>query len=205
MIHLTGKIPDRVIVACSGGPDSMAALDFVSRNGRNVSVVHFDHLTSHSSDARTLVTNFCNDRGIDLILFEINGSPPKGESLEKWWRDQRYNVFHTLKFPVITAHNLNDVAEWWLFTSLRGNPRIIPYRNRNVIRPFLSTKKSALESWCERKGVPFVIDPTNLGDRFSRSRIRKNIVPEALKVCPGFLTTMSKKVNNLYKESCCES
>lgn len=201
MIKVLGNIPNKVILACSGGPDSMAAADFLTRGKRDVSILHFDHGTQHSHDARSLVENFCTDNSIDLTIEEIKGIPGKGESFEKWWRDRRYEVFHEYNLPVITAHNLNDVAEWWMFTSLRGNPRIMPYRNKNVFRPFLITKKSELEDWCDRNSVPFVIDPTNFGDRFSRSLIRKNIIPEALRVAPGFLTTMSNKVKEIYVEN----
>jgi tRNA(Ile)-lysidine synthase len=201
MINILGKIPKKVVVACSGGPDSMAAASFLLNSRREISILHFDHGTDHSKDARALVEKFCVDRKVPLQIVDIKGRPPKGESCEKWWRDKRYNAFHKYHLPIITAHNLNDVAEWWMFTSLRGNPRIMPYQNKNVIRPFLLTKKIDLEKWCERNSVPFTIDPTNLGDRFSRSLIRKNIIPEALRVAPGFLTTMSNKVREIYTES----
>ena len=201
MIKVLGKIPLKPVVACSGGPDSMAVVDFLLRARRDFSILHFDHGSDHARDARNLVESFCKSFEISLDVVEITGEPPKGESLEKWWRDRRYETFHKLDRDVITAHNLNDVAEWWIFTSLRGNPRIMPYRNKNVVRPFLTTRKSVFESWCLRNSVPHVIDPTNHGDRFSRSLIRKNIMPEALNVCPGFLTTMSRKVNSTYKET----
>ncbi len=201
MIKVLGKIPSEVVVACSGGPDSMAVASFLANSSRKISILHFDHGTDHSRDARSIVENFCLDRNLPLRIVEIKGIPPRRESLEKWWRDKRYSVFHEYQLPIITAHNLNDVAEWWLFTSLRGNPRVMPYQNKNVIRPFLLTKKSDLEMWCERNNIVFTIDPTNHGDRFSRSLIRKNVLPEALRVAPGFLTTMSNKVRKIYTES----
>ena len=201
MIKLLGKVPNDVAISCSGGPDSMAAVDFLIRSKRTVSIIHFDHGTEHGEYASSLVESFCKKHRLPLTLKKIEGTAPKGASLEMWWRDQRYDFLHSLNVPVITAHNLNDVAEWWIFTSLRGNPKIMPYRNKNVFRPFLLTPKSILESWCERNHVPFVIDPSNSGDRFSRSLIRKNIVPEALKVHPGFLTTMSNKIKKTYAEN----
>jgi len=201
MIKVLGRIPNRVVLACSGGPDSMAAASFILNSRRDMSILHFDHHTDHSKDARALVERFCENYKIPLRVVDIEGSPEKGESCEKWWRDKRYNVFHEYSAPVITAHNLDDVAEWWLFTSLRGNPRVMPYRNKNVFRPFLITKKLDLENWCEKNNVPFVIDPTNSGDRFARSLIRKNIIPEALRVAPGFLKTMSNKVKKDYSEN----
>jgi tRNA(Ile)-lysidine synthase len=205
MIRMLGKVSDKIIISCSGGPDSMAAVDFLNRGRRNISVIHFDHGTAHGALARDLVETYCIDKNIELSIYEIGGTPAKGESLEKWWRDKRYNVLHSLESEVVTGHNLNDVGEWWIFTSLRGNPKLTPYRNKNVIRPFLLTPKLCLEEWCKTHSVPFVIDPSNSGNRFARSQIRKNIIPEALKINPGFLKTMSKKVKIDYKEKTNES
>tara|TARA_Y100000310_G_scaffold9417_1_gene9841 strand:+ start:23739 stop:24347 length:609 start_codon:yes stop_codon:yes gene_type:complete len=200
MIRLIGKIPNSCYVSCSGGPDSMAALDFVIRGRRKPTVIHFDHGTDHASDARELVEKYCYDKQVKLIVHEITGSPSKGESQEAWWRDRRYEVLNALGGIVVTGHNLNDVAEWWIFTSLRGNPCIMPYQTKNVIKPFIPTHKEILENWCIRKNIPFVCDPTNFGKRFARSRIRHNIIPEALEVNPGFLTVMSKKIYSAHGE-----
>ena len=111
-----------------------------------------------------------------------------------------YKIFHKYKDTIVTGHNLNDVAEWWMFTSIRVNPKITPYRNKNVIRPFLITEKSDLEKWCDKNSVSYIIDPTNKCDIHARSMIRKNIIPEVLKVNPGFLKTIKKRVNIKYHE-----
>lgn len=201
MIKLLGKIPRKAIVCCSGGPDSMAAVDFLKRSNREISLIYFDHGTAHGKEARAVVQKYAQENQIPLTIHDISGVSPSGESLEKWWRDKRYHILHRLDVPVITAHNLNDVAEWWIFTALRGNPRLTPYRNKNVIKPFLLTPKRELERWCIKNNTPYVIDPSNFGERFARSRIRQNIVPEAIKINPGLLTTMSKKIIQHYEEN----
>jgi tRNA(Ile)-lysidine synthase TilS/MesJ len=58
MIKLLGKIPNTVTLACSGGPDSMAALDFLMRGRKRVKVAHFDHGTEHGSKARKILAEF---------------------------------------------------------------------------------------------------------------------------------------------------
>lgn len=196
MIKLLDKVPKKITLCCSGGPDSMAALDFLTKGKRKISVLHFDHNTPHSKKGRVLVEGYCHKNRIHVTTHEIKEEPPAGLSLEAWWRDKRYEVINSLDGAVVTGHNLNDVAEWWIFTSLRGNPRLMPYRTRNVIKPFLLTKKADMEAWCKNNNIPYVIDPTNLGTRFARSRIRNNIMPEALDVCPGFLGTISKKIKD---------
>ena len=178
----------------------MAALDFLIKGRRKVRVLHFDHNTGHSKKGRVLVEGYCHKYKIHVTTHEIKEEPPKGLSLEAWWREKRYKVINKLSGTVVTGHNLNDVAEWWIFTSLRGNPRLMPYRTGNVIKPFLLTKKADMEAWCKKNNVPYVVDPTNLGTRFARSRIRNNIMPEALEVCPGFLGTISKKIKDRNKD-----
>ena len=156
MIKVLGKLPKKVSVACSGGPDSMAVLDFLVRSRRDVNIIHFNHGTKHSVDAERLVSDYANSKNIPIKIYNISGKPCKNQSKEAWWSTKRYEVFHKADTPVVTGHNLNDVAEWWIFTSLRGNPRVMPYNNKNVIRPFLLTRKNILENWCEKYKLPII-------------------------------------------------
>ena len=107
---------------------------------------------------------------------------------------------NTIPGKKITCHHLNDVAEWWIFSSLNGSGKLIPYENGDVIRPFLTTPKESLVSWCKRKSVPFVTDPGNKNLRFARSRIRNQIMPEALKINPGLLKVLKKKLINSFDQ-----
>lgn len=202
-INFLGEIPRTVTLACSGGPDSMAVLDFLVSGRKKVRVAYFDHGTSHGEDARKFLIKYCNDRNIEIEVGTISpGEKPKDQSLEEWWRNCRYEFLNSLSGddPIITCHHLNDIAEWWLFTSFNGIPRLIPYKNGRTIRPFLLTKKSAFLNWCERKNVPYLTDPSNKNVRFARSRIRTKIMPEALGVNPGFLTVLKKRVNESFKK-----
>ena len=201
-IKILGKIPRKVTLACSGGPDSMAALDFLSNSSRNLTAAYFDHGTSHGKEARSFIEEYCREKNIELYIGEISDSQkPKDQSWEEWWRNSRYEFFKSIEGEIITCHHLNDVAEWWIFSSLNGEGKLIPYRNNAVIRPFLKTKKSAFVDWCTRKGVPFLIDPGNIEDRFARSKIRNKIMPHALEVNPGLLTVLEKKINTRFESS----
>lgn len=194
MIKLLDKVPDTVIVACSGGPDSMALLSFLNNSNRSMTVLHFDHGTCHSKDARELVERYCKINDIPLIIKNIPDPPQNVSSLEAWWRDQRYAVMNSFSETIVTGHNLDDVAEWWIFTSLRGNSCLMPYQTKNVTKPLLLNSKQALVTWCSRYDIPYVTDPTNLDGKFARSKIRYNIMPKVLEVNPGFLTTMKNKI-----------
>jgi len=178
----------------------MAVLDFLRAGKKNVTVAYFDHGTEHGAEARRFIEGYCKSNSVDSVIGDLLGEKPKGESWEEWWRNSRYEFFRSIKQPIITCHHLNDVAEWWVFSALNGTPRLIPYRNGNVIRPFLSTPKASFVDWCDRKGVPYVTDPGNFNCKFARSRIRNNIMPEALKINPGLLTVLQKKLRSGFEK-----
>ncbi|HSH25599.1 MAG TPA: ATP-binding protein, partial [Massilibacterium sp.] len=90
----------------------------------------------------------------------------------------------------------DDAVEWWVFSSLHGEGKVMPYQNKNVIRPFLTTTRRDLHSWAERKGVEYLQDPANQDEKYMRSIIRHKIVPEALRVNPGLHTVLRKKIEN---------
>ena len=141
MLKVLGKLPRDVTVAVSGGPDSMAILDFLSNN-HNVTAAYFDHGTSFGTKCKSFVKEFCESRDIDLVVGV----------------------------------------------------------NQNVIRPFILTPKRSLEDWCNRKEVPFLVDPANEDKQFMRSIIRHDILPNARLVNPGIEKTIKKLVEKSYED-----
>jgi len=198
MIKLNKEIPSKVLMATSGGVDSMAALDFVRRS-RKVVVAHYNHGTGEFADNCTeLVREYCARHNIQYVEGTLAEELPSGRSLEDWWREQRYNFFAECSMrhgaKVITAHHLDDVVENWIFTSMNGNPFLIPDERNFIVRPFLTTRKRDFYNWCERKSVPFLEDPTNENLRFRRNFIRHVMVPHALEVNPGIHKVLKKKI-----------
>ena len=194
MIKLLGKIPDAVYVACSGGPDSMAVLDFLNNGRRNVKVAHFDHGTQHADSARKFVVDYCKKNKIKYVLGTVERKRLNTESREEYWRNERYRFFKSLNAPVVTAHHLDDVAEWWIFSSLHGESKLMPYSNGSVIRPFLMNTKEQLLQWNRHKGVKSVNDPTNRNLAYMRNLIRHRILPQCVKVNPGLNKVLRKKL-----------
>ncbi len=200
MITTAVKIPLNVAIAVSGGADSMAALDFIRRGRQKVTALHYNHGTHHADDAQQLVTAYCKKYEIELITGKMLASPPRGESLENYWRKCRYKFFNECNAEtIITCHHLDDAVENWIFTSLHGNPMMIPLVRDQFIRPFLSTPKEILIEWCDRKSVPYINDPSNLDTRFMRNYIRHEIVPKAKRVNPGIKKVIKKKIFQMQK------
>ena len=200
MLRVLGKLPRELVVAVSGGPDSMAILDFLSNN-HDVTAAYFDHGTPFGEECKHFVKEFCEERDIPLVLNNIYLDCPPEKSMEEHWRDERYKFFRTFESPVVTGHNLDDVMEWFLFSSLHGQGKIIPYRNKKVIRPFISTPKRELLDWCDRKDVPYLSDPGNKDKKFMRSIIRHDILPNARLVNPGIEKTIKKLVEKSYEST----
>lgn len=193
MIKLLGKIPRTLLtIAVSGGPDSMAALDFLRRNNE-VQAVFVDHGTEASSLGKKVCIDYCHEKDILLHIKRIDRQRDKTKSKEEFWRHERYKFFSEFD-RIVTAHHLNDCIETWIFTSLHGKPQLIPYERDNIIRPFLLNPKKELVDWCLKKGVNFIHDASNDDDAYMRNHIRRNILPLCLKVNPGLNKTMIKKI-----------
>ena len=193
MIRMQGKLPREVYVACSGGVDSMATVAFLSNN-HNVTICFFNHRTDTSDEAHEFITWYCHKTNTPLMLGVLNTERPKETSQEEYWRNERYKFFHSINAPIITAHHLDDCVETWVWSSMHGTGKIIPYRNKNVIRPFRGTRKRDFEMWADLKNVDFVEDDTNNDTCYTRNYIRHEMMPNVLRVNPGIHKTIAKKV-----------
>jgi tRNA(Ile)-lysidine synthase len=196
MINIQGKLDREVYVAASGGVDSMAVVDFLSRS-HDVTIMFFDHHNDFAKEEKQFLIDYTTKVNPKVKL-EIEGScwwpRNKEESLEEYWRNMRYDWFHSFDFPIITCHHLDDCIENWIFSSLHGEGKIIPYANKNVIRPFRSNKKTEFINWCRNKNVPWIEDESNEDTSHMRNFIRHEIVPKALVVNPGLHKVIRKKV-----------
>lgn len=81
-VHILNKIPESSCIALSGGLDSMVALDFMLRGGRDVTALHFNHGTKGSLKYENFVRDFCNENNIKLIIGTLNEEVPRAEALK---------------------------------------------------------------------------------------------------------------------------
>ena len=204
MITLQGKLPRKIYVACSGGVDSVAALHFLSRN-HDVTALHVNHNEGNSDDSENLVRNLCTDLGCTFVSKRITATKPARSSLEEFWRNERYSVFHSIDDTVVTAHTLEDCVETWIWSSLHGTGKLIPYSNRNVFRPFRTTPKSQFIHWATKHNLSWIEDSSNTNLSLTRNYIRQVMMPQVLQVNPGIATTIKKKVQQDYVERVCTS
>jgi len=193
MIKLLTKIPRKVTVACSGGVDSMALVDFL-RRAHEVKLAFFHHGTVNSESAFQFLKDWASENSIELEVGWLKTERPAELSLEEFWRHERYKFLENLPGTVVTAHHLDDAMETWVWSCLHGTPKLIPSRRNNVIRPLLTTPKKDLIEWCQRKNVSWIEDASNADTKFIRNFIRAELIPKALVVNPGLAKTISKKI-----------
>jgi len=180
----------------------MVLLDFLIQGRHNPSAIYYNHGTEFGHHAENFLIQRCEELGVELVIDKLSPNMKLKNSdggLENYWRNKRYEVFNSFPGTVLTAHHLNDVAEWWIFSSMHGEGKLIPYQNKNVIRPFLMVEKEKIVDWSQRRNVKYIDDPSNSETKFKRNLIRHEIMPQVLKVNPGLLTVLKKKLNTAYK------
>lgn len=196
MFRLICKIPDKIAIAVSGGVDSMACLDFLSRSKRDITVLHFNHGTPNASKYQKLVERYCEKKNLKIMIGNIgNKKPNSGQSIEEFWRLQRHSWFESTDFEtIITCHNLNDVIEWWLLTSFRANPKLMPVKRGRFLKPFVLNNKQEFIYWCQKHNIDWIEDLTNKDVDRDRNYIRHVIMPHVERINPGIEKSIRKKL-----------
>jgi tRNA(Ile)-lysidine synthase len=187
---------DRVGVAVSGGADSVLLLEFMMALGRELglglAVVHFNHglRGAESEGDERFVRERAEERGLDLLLAGAKVARVAREqkkNLEATARELRYRFFFSLVRQgkidkVATAHTADDQAETVLLRLLRGAGTrglggIHPTLEGGVVRPFLGLTRAQVESEVARRGLDFRSDSSNSDTRFTRNRLRREVMP----------------------------
>lgn len=172
----------------------MVATDFLINGRKQIELAFFHHATPTSIAAEAFVQAFAEKRRLKLTVGRIREvDPPQGFSPEEHWRNERYTFLSQFDAPVIAAHHLDDAVETWIFTSLHGHSKLIPYRRGNVVRPFLLTPKLEMLSWAKKRDLEWLEDESNTDLSYMRNLVRHKIVPEALRVNPGLRKVIMKK------------
>jgi tRNA(Ile)-lysidine synthase len=188
---------DTVLVACSGGPDSIALLHALDRLRRlfriRLAVFHFDHALREGSEADGRYVQQQAERlGAPFLLRRAGDGPRRGQSVEAWARLARYAALTVAAEEVgahlaALGHTLDDQAETVLLGLIRGGgleavagmpPRAsVPPLGFPAIRPLLDTNRDEVEAFCRALRLRPRRDPTNLDPRFLRNRVRRDVLP----------------------------
>lgn len=184
-----------LIVAVSGGADSLALADgislLVTAGYCRAQVVHVEHGLRGAeglADA-ALVKDFCAAHMLNFTCVQVNVreyAQAEGLSTEEAARKLRYAALREqLQLQqadfIVTAHQSDDQAETVLLKLLRGTGLTglsgMQVRNGEILRPLLHLTRAELERYCELQGIIYCTDSTNEDTAYTRNRIRKELLP----------------------------
>lgn len=185
----------KLVVAASGGPDSMALVDMLCRLNKKfelkIIVAHFDHQLRSDSDKETsLLQNYCDQNNLLLEngSWPVNKHPNVG--LEAAAREARYTFLIKIvkKYNadyLLTAHHGDDLLENILLKLIRsGNPQEMnslqmagKMQGITLLRPLVTFSKKELLDYDHRHNIAYIEDSTNQLDDTMRNRIRHHVVP----------------------------
>lgn len=202
---------DRLLVALSGGADSVAMLLLLLDAGFDCTAAHCNfHLRGDESDRdEVFVRHLCEKLGVDLHVNDFDVASrcrQTRESVEMACRTLRYEWFESLRKSlgldaIAVAHHRDDNVETFMLNALRGSgvkglKAMLP-RNGVVIRPLLELTRNDLERYLAEKGAEFVTDSTNAETIFLRNRIRNRLIPEANRLFEGASARLADTVTIL--------
>ena len=207
---------ERVLVAFSGGPDSVFALHFLKKFQKkykiDLAAAHFNHQLrgKEADEDEKFAKEFCRKLGVEFFSAKLNVkklAKEKKLSIEEAARKLRYQNLEKLckqnSFnKIATAHNLSDNAETVLLNLLSGTSAAglsgIPVVRGNIIRPILCVTKQEILEYLEKNRIPFRIDSSNLSDDFKRNFLRNRILPLLRgKVNPALDEAVYRTTSNL--------
>ena len=193
---LNNNIQDNtsVVIACSGGPDSMCLLSLVNNlsTTKNITVIcaHVNHkLRKESEEEAQMVERYCKENNIIFESMEITDYL-NGEFSEEDARIRRYNFFDQVinKYQaayLLTAHHGDDLIETVLMRLTRGSnlsgyigiKQINTNESYKILRPLLTTTKEEILKYNQENNIPYAIDSSNNNLKYTRNRYRNVILP----------------------------
>lgn len=208
-----GPLPDGALVAVaySAGADSTALL--LAAHDRwpdSVTALHVHHGLQAAADRfEATARSVCDGLGIPLRVAHVRAAPAPGQSPEDAARTHRYAALANLAQAagariVLLAQHADDQAETVLLALSRGAglpglaamPERFQRHGMGFGRPLLDVPASALREWVQGSALAFVDDPSNTDTRFTRNRIRAQLVPAWQTCFPGFRPMLARSARH---------
>lgn len=207
-------VKDKLLLAVSGGVDSVVLCDLCKKAGFDFSIAHCNFkLRGEASDAdENFVKELATKYGVPFYVnhFDTNAiASERKTSIEETARDLRYNWFYELldkndsPIPesdrpkwIVTGHHANDnietvVMNFFRGTGIKGLHGILPVNNK-LIRPLLFAKRQEIEAYAMEEGLKHISDTTNFENTFTRNFFRNQLLPEVA----GFFPETEKNILN---------
>jgi tRNA(Ile)-lysidine synthase len=191
-----------VLVAVSGGPDSMALLHVLAGLRREIAFGLFAHGVDHGlrpESTAELDQAEAFSRSLDVPFARTRVQLALGGNLQARARTVRWEALRAAAARagaahIATGHHADDRAETMLMRILRGTGArglaVLPARDGDRIRPLLSARRADVEAHVRRHRIPHCIDPSNQDPRFLRVRVRHELLPVLERLNPRVVEHM---------------
>src|SRR4051812_24742427 len=190
-----------LLVLLSGGADSVCLLDLARRRGADVSALHVNYGLRDSADEDE---RFCRSLVPDLIVERVR--LPEAGNMQARARDARYRLAEKhAAGDYATGHTLSDQAETVLMRlcaspGRRGLLGMAPRRGR-LVRPLLGMTREDTREYCRTHGLAWREDESNSDPRFTRARVRHELLPLLERIAPGAERTIAETAQLLRDEA----
>lgn len=200
-----------VLVALSGGADSVALLRILMRLGYDCYAVHCNfHLRDEESNRdEAFVVELCRSLGVSYEVVHFDTETYAAEhkiSIEMAARDLRYREFERIRESfnlqaVAVAHHRDDAVETLLLNLIRGaginGLTGMRVKNSRVVRPLLCLSREEVIAYLDGLGQPYVTDSTNLTDVYARNKVRLQLLPLMQQINPAAKENILQAVSHL--------
>ncbi len=202
------NVKKKVLLAVSGGIDSVVMCNLFHQAKFPFAIAHCNfQLRDKESDADAqFVKDLAKKYGVEFFVKKFDTkkyAEEKNISIQLAARELRYAWFEELRkekeFNLLaTAHHLNDNIETILFNLTKGTGvkglRGIPVRNGNIIRPILFASREEIEQYQQEHKLEYREDSSNAEDKYTRNKIRHQIIPLLKEINPSLENTFAEKI-----------
>lgn len=208
--HQLLSVQQPVLVACSGGADSVALLHILLQAGYPCTALHCNfHLRGNESNRdETFITQLCASWNCPILVQHFDTQTYATQhklSIEMAARKLRYTWFEEVRQAtkaqaIAVAHHQDDNIETALLNLIRGTgiQGLTGMRPQNgyIVRPLLDCKRSDIEQYLQAHQISYVTDSSNLTTDYTRNKIRLQLIPLLNSINPSFEGVMATNMQN---------
>jgi tRNA(Ile)-lysidine synthase len=200
-----------LLVACSGGVDSMVLIDVLIKLNFKIAIAHcnFQLRRNESDDDEKFIQQFASHNNLPFHVIKFDTKSYKKQhdvSTQMAARTLRYEWFEKVRIEnryhcIATAHHLDDQLETILLNITKGTGikglTGMQAKNGFVIRPLLEISKQEILVYAKQNNIVFREDSSNASDDYQRNLIRHHVVPQLQKINPSLHISMIDFINRM--------